>query len=648
MKCWLVIIFIGILINPVFAQVETYRDADRLLKKLAATTTDTTRIILKCKLGEAYRANQPDTSLQLATEALSESGRIGFRRGQVTALLVFCVLAREKGDLPNALEYGLRALKICEQDGYPFEEIYTLIRIANVYFAVRDLSKAVVYINKSNERLKTHYDQFQWSVTQHFLADAYEQMGKLDSAEMIVKVLEEKHPSEPIWIVLNNRLRGNIALKRKDLPLAIAYYRKSNNAAMAETAYREAATASNAMAQAFKRLNQPDSAIFYAKQGLKFGEMLAYRNRILAASNLLAELYSERDPAEAIKYYQIASAAKDSLYGVQKFQQLQSATMKEQERQTELEAARLAYRNRLRQWALLGGAAVFVIIAAILFRNNRQKQQANKMLERTLADLRNTQAQLIQSEKMASLGELTAGIAHEIQNPLNFVNNFTEVNNELIDELRGQRENLKKEELEEILNDIYKNNEKISHHGKRADAIVKGMLQHSRSSTGQKEPTDLNTLTAEYLRLAYHGLRAKDKTFNATIETEFDAGIGKVNVVPQDIGRVILNLVNNAFYAVNEKHKAAGNGYQPTVKLETRKVGGKIELRVIDNGNGIPKQTLDKIFQPFFTTKPTGEGTGLGLSLSYDIITKGHGGEITVRTNENEGTSFIITIPTNK
>jgi len=266
-------------------------------------------------------------------------------------------------------------------------------------------------------------------------------------------------------------------------------------------------------------------------------------------------------------------------------------------------------------------------------------------LEKTLSELKSAQDQLIQSEKMASLGELTAGIAHEIQNPLNFVNNFSEVNNELIEEVKSQKSKLKTEELDRLLSDIFSNNEKISHHGKRADAIVKGMLQHSRTSSGQKELTDINALTDEYLRLAYHGLRAKDKSFNAKFETGFDNSIGKVNIVPQEIGRVILNLINNAFYAVSEKQKQVTTPFQPTVTISTKKLNGKIELSVRDNGNGIPQKILEKIFQPFFTTKPTGVGTGLGLSLSYDIITKGHGGELRVENKEGEGATFIITIP---
>ena len=306
-------------------------------------------------------------------------------------------------------------------------------------------------------------------------------------------------------------------------------------------------------------------------------------------------------------------------------------------------------------------AALEVQVAERTAALTAQKEE----LQQTVNELKSTQAQLIQSEKMASLGELTAGIAHEIQNPLNFVNNFSEVNTELIAEMKDALDKGDLEEAKAITADINANEQKINHHGKRADAIVKGMLQHSRSSSGQKEPTDINALADEYLRLAYHGLRAKDKMFNATMKTEFDESIKEVKVIPQDMGRVILNLITNAFYAVAERKKmlaaskegtaadaSVPNEYIPTVTVSTKKMGNKILICVKDNGNGIPAQVLDKIFQPFFTTKPTGEGTGLGLSMSYDIVTKSHGGELKVETKENKGlpgeesgTVFTIQIP---
>lgn len=268
--------------------------------------------------------------------------------------------------------------------------------------------------------------------------------------------------------------------------------------------------------------------------------------------------------------------------------------------------------------------------------------QKEELLQ-TITELKSTQSLLIQSEKMASLGELTAGIAHEIQNPLNFVTNFSELNKELLEELKVELAKGDLDEIWQIVSDIEGNEEKILHHGKRADAIVKGMLQHSRSSSGVKEATNINELADEYLRLSYHGLRAKDKSFNSSMETDFDEAVGIVDVVSQEIGRVILNLVNNAFYAVSEKKRQLGelsdsalvSGYKPTVWLSTKRTKSGVEIRVKDNGTGMPDSVKDKIFQPFFTTKPTGLGTGLGLSLSYDII-KSHGGELTVSSQQGE------------
>ncbi|GAB3924811.1 ATP-binding protein [Larkinella terrae] len=318
-----------------------------------------------------------------------------------------------------------------------------------------------------------------------------------------------------------------------------------------------------------------------------------------------------------------------------------------QKQQKALEKERLKRLQEEEQSRIIAGQNVMLeqLVAERTAELTRQKEE----LEQTLTELKTTQDQLIQREKMASLGELTAGIAHEIQNPLNFVNNFSEVSVELIEELKEERKREDRDlELEdEILGDIAQNLQKITHHGKRADSIVKGMLQHSRASTPQQEPTDLNNLADEYLRLAYHGLRANDKSFNATLVMDFDDKLGLVSVVPQDMGRVLLNLFTNAFYATEEKRKTGLEGYQPRVQVSTKRTEDHhIEIRVRDNGCGIPQSVLNKIYQPFFTTKPTGQGTGLGLSLSYDIVTKGHQGELTVDTEEGKFTEFIIRLPT--
>jgi signal transduction histidine kinase len=361
----------------------------------------------------------------------------------------------------------------------------------------------------------------------------------------------------------------------------------------------------------------------------------------------------------AYKYLLITSQIKDSLYKVRiaNLSAFQNVSFEETLR---LESEQMQTDAKIRINSLLAGLMVVSVIGIILLRNNNQRKKSNllltsqkneieqqkKQVEESMERLQSTQSQLVQAEKMASLGELTAGIAHEIQNPLNFVNNFAEVNTELIDELKKEIEPAGIISANELIEDIKANSEKIAHHGNRADAIVKSMLQHSRKTSAQKELTDINALCDEYLRLAYHGLRAKEKSFNAQFETDFDLSLPKVNVVSQDIGRVILNLINNAFYAVNERYKKEGKeGYVPQVKVSTRQVGEQIEITVTDNGGGIPPNIREKIFQPFFTTKPTGEGTGLGLSMSYDIITKGHGGVLQVNVEKNERSIFFILIP---
>jgi two-component system NtrC family sensor kinase len=286
-----------------------------------------------------------------------------------------------------------------------------------------------------------------------------------------------------------------------------------------------------------------------------------------------------------------------------------------------------------------------VILDKLVAERTAELTKQKDELQEAVKLLQTTQQQLIQSEKLASLGELTAGIAHEIQNPLNFVNNFSEVSMELIDEMGEELAKGDTEEAMAIANDIKQNLEKIRHHGKRADGIVKGMLQHSRASSDVQEPTNVNNLADEYLRLAYHGLRAKDKSFNAELVTHFDDTLPLIKIVPQDVGRVLLNMFNNAFYAVQQKQKKGIAGYKPTVEVSTIKTGQFLEIKVKDNGIGIPEEIKDKILQPFFTTKPTGEGTGLGLSLSYDIIVKAHGGQIDIDSVEGEFTAFIIKLP---
>ena len=369
------------------------------------------------------------------------------------------------------------------------------------------------------------------------------------------------------------------------------------------------------------------------------------------------QLLGQQD--STLKYLNLAFTSSDSISRARilNLTQYQNLTFNEQRRLQDLEQEKILTQNKIRVYALIIGLGVFLLIAIILYRNSRQKQKANTILQETLSNLRSTQTQLIHAEKMASLGELTAGIAHEIQNPLNFVNNFSDVSVDLIEEMNEELKAGNAEDAKAIGEDLKQNLEKISHHGKRASGIVKGMLEHSRAGDGEKELTDLNDMADEYLRLAYHGLRAKDKSFNASYKTDLDENLPRIKVVPQDISRVLLNLINNAFYACADRSRStvsikstdmSNKTYVPTVIVSTTKLENKIQISIKDNGSGIPQDHLDKIFLPFFTTKPTGQGTGLGLSMSYDIITKGYNGELLVTTKNGEGSEFIIVLPINQ
>ncbi|MBF9141437.1 hypothetical protein I2I01_07310 [Hymenobacter sp. BT439] len=336
----------------------------------------------------------------------------------------------------------------------------------------------------------------------------------------------------------------------------------------------------------------------------------------------------------------------DTLFGQEKVMRLQALNYREQQRMQEAAAAQAALKARYRTYALVAGVVALLALALLLGRHARQQQRAREALEQSLAELKTAQDQLVQREKMAFLGELTAGIAHELQNPLNFMKNFAEVSSGLVDDIKGEGPARSTGLEQEILSGLKQNLQQISQHGQRATSIIKGMLEHSRAGTSQRMPTDLNALVDDSLRLAYQGLRTKDKDFSAELSTHFDAALPAVTVVAQDLGRVLINLFTNAFHAVQQRQRqGADSDYQPQVSVSTKRVGNDVEIRVRDNGVGIPDGIRAKIFQPFFTTKAVGEGTGLGLSLSHDIVTTGHGGTLTVESQEGQGTEFVVRLP---
>ena len=657
---------------------------DSLILKLNFTQNDTLRLITLKTIARDYSELNHDSAYHYAEKSLLLARQLNFKLEEVGALRELGHALLNLGNYPRSLQTFLTALAILndpesekrvlagkfpgddEQDyriGSPHAQRLNQIALTHQGFGM-------LYTNFNNHEkawhhhllARQHAEQSGNVVAQSLvnltMTRVYLNLKKNDSALLSIRrayeQLKQSGYKKYLGSVLLNMGRSYAALGNRTQ--ANDYYRKSLVASKEQGYLRGAVASGLLLADYYTDSGKEDSAFLFIMNSLSESRMLNAPDLLLRSYTALTRHYQTAgDSDSAVKYQALIIKINDSLFNAKQALQFQNIDFEEQQRQQEVEAAQEALRTRWRMYAMLAGLSIILFVAIMLWRNSRQREKANQLLskqkaelESTLSTLRATQSQLIQSEKMASLGELTAGIAHEIQNPLNFVNNFSDVNKDLLIEMNDEINKGNLNEVRSIAKDVVDNEEKINHHGKRADAIVKGMLQHSRTSSGQKEPTDINALADEYLRLAYHGLRAKDKSFNATMNTDFDKSIGKVNVISQDIGRVILNLINNAFYAVDEKKKQNPN-YEPIVTVSTKAIkpplgGLGVEIKVSDNGNGIPQKVLDKIFHPFFTTKPTGQGTGLGLSLSYDVV-KAHGGEIKVETKEGEGSKFIIQLP---
>jgi len=653
--------------------------ADSLKQLIYAGEDDTLKARRLYLVSSNYIYRQPDSGWIYAKNALELSQKLNYPSGEAVSYANMGQCLSQLGNYPQALSVSFKALNLFRSLNNPGGVILTTESIGTHYRDQGDYQQALKYLLKAQSLTKALPDSATIDLLDFFSELKIDGLS-FQNSEIAFCYLNTNPDSALFYarksstfiVGLNYApwiypliVIGN-AFEAKNQPDSALYYYRLGLPLLSQVAPNDASDICIGISNVFKTRGLSDSCIFYGKKGLELCQSISYQIGIYKVSEILATVYETVDLAQSIKYFKLNKTSYDSLFSQQKTRDAQSFAFNEQlhqqELQQKLEQADLVYRNRLNIYFLVAGLVILIIVAGGLWRRNVFKQKSFALLQKqkqeidiqkskvetTLEELKSTQSQLIQSEKMASLGELTAGIAHEIQNPLNFVNNFSEVNKELLEELKAERlkQNAERDEgtENEIINDVIENEEKINHHGKRADAIVKGMLQHSRTSTGKKEPTDINALADEYLRLSYHGLRAKDKEFNATMQTDFAESIGKINIIPQDIGRVLLNLYNNAFYAINEKSKQHIEGYEPTVSVNTKKVGDKILISVKDNGNGIPQKVVDKIFQPFFTTKPTGEGTGLGLSLSYDII-KAHGGEIKVETKEGEGSEFMVFLP---
>ena len=569
----------------------------------------------------------------------------------------------DKGDYKNAYLFGTRALDAAKNTGdtalqvlanIQMEELFLQVGLPQTaidYFHITKALKPLTAAVNSKPTIPYHMIWCLWVA-----GAAYLKMNQLDSALYISRFIPEDTTdgdSERFYGQLYTFLHQD----EKALRVYVNGFEKTKENG------HDIGTAGNAVELGEVYLKRKDlgNALYYTRYGFSLAEKIHARLELRNAAATLSDIYvAQGDYKQTWHFNQLSKALTDSLASNEDRRKLSVTLL-----QTELENQRqqrllLSRENEIKQQQLntgriltnilVGGAIALALIAIIIFRNYRQKKKANNLLEiqkkeiqSTLSELKSTQAQLIQSEKMASLGELTAGIAHEIQNPLNFVNNFSDINKDLLEEIREEISKGNKEEAHAMVDTLAENERKINHHGKRAEGIVKGMLQHSRAGSGAKEPTDINRMADEYLRLAYHGFRAREKNTDIDIVSDLDPSVGPVSVVPQDIGRVLLNLFSNAFYAVQEKLKTAHGGYRPAVKVVTKNLGKQVEISVVDNGNGIPAKIIDKIFQPFFTTRPTGQGTGLGLSLSYDVI-RAHGGEIKVTSEEGSGSEFQIVL----
>ncbi len=634
---------------------------DSLLRLLKTSIPDSSRSLILDRLGLSLMTSKPLIALQYAQQGLEVAQKTKFPKGVSRNMNRIGAIMRVTGNYPMSLKMHLDALKIAEE----INDLDGLVRIYNqlglFYSSQKDHKKAIeTYFVGVGLAKQIRDKNLEMTLFSNIGAD-YAFLNNLDSARIYTQTAYElgvKQKSKNINVLLANL--ANVNARAKNYAIGLDYHRQSIPYSILIDDYTTIGNTYFEMAEIFKKTGKLDSCLIYAEKSLKVSKETNNIQSIYGASSLLADLYLKSEIKKSYTFYKQATAAKDSMFNQQKAKQIENVSFLENLRKQELIDSEKAFKNR--QWSiiLLSIIGVVLLISVILFRNNRIQNKANRLLskqkieielqrskaENALNELESTQMQLVQKEKLASLGEITAGIAHEIQNPLNFVNNFSELSIELADELKEEFDKIdipaeRKEYLEELLYDLTQNQKRIHGHGKRASSIVSNMLEHSRSSDGEVQLTDMNKLAEEYLNLSYHGMRAKNKSFNADYQLIVDDSLPEIKVNQQDVGRVLLNLFNNAFYAASQSEN-------PTIKVVTKQEKEYLIIEVNDNGKGIPNDILPKIFQPFFTTKPTGEGTGLGLSLSYDIITKGNNGKIEVLSEEGKGATFVIKLPLNK
>ncbi len=603
-----------------------------------------------------------DSSIYFYKKSIRIYERIGNRKRLAQSYSNIAIGYQQQSNFPEALLYFQKAIELYNKDKNETEIAYAYLNMAGTYSNLGDFSRSESTFLKTIEIAKKNLLKNVELYSYSDLSSLYiNQQNWQKGYNFAIKAVELGNLMGDHGIQAASLSKASISLANlKEFDKALYLSKKAIFLADSSEQPFIINQAYSSMGFALMMQKNFKAAIPYYEKGLKsLNDADLYISEIAKIFKELSKCYEKTgDYTKALDMYKKSAVIKDSVRSKDNIQKATELTMnfefnKMQESEKAIQQAKddVTY---ARQVGLIVGLflSFIIILGAFIGYYNKRKantllQQQKEEIENTLVKLKNTQAQLIHAEKLASLGEMTAGIAHEIKNPLNFVNNFSEVSTELIDDLKIELMNNNIKGVTQILTDLKQNLEKINQHGKRADSIVKGMLLHSRGTSGEKTLTDINDLLEQYVTLAYHGLRAKDKDFNITIEKNYDYTIDKINVVPQDISRVFLNIINNACYAVNDKKKLSSDGFNPVLKVSTKNLKDKVEIRIEDNGNGISQDILDKVFQPFFTTKPTGEGTGLGLSLSYDIVTKVHSGQLKIETKEREGSEFIITLPKN-
>ena len=622
---------------------------DSLRQLLARPQPDTSRVLLLCQLSDQLWTQRTDSAAGYARKALALARRVGYRHGEGEALNRLGAALRES-NLARALELFQESLRLAQATHDQRLTAQNLRSIGIIYVYLRDRRQGLSYYFQALRIGERLHDERRVVIELSNIGLAYDLFGQLDSARLFQErayaLARRLHtPTNYILYGLGNvvRKQGHVAQARDFYHRSIAESKKVHHVRSLNFAYVGLATL-------FQQMGRLDSSIYYARLGCQAGRTNGFLRGVLNASTLLTQDFKAQGlPDSALKYQSLLLVMKDTLFGQEKVMRLQNVNYREQQRTQEAAASQAALKARYRTFGLVAGLVGLLALALLLGRHARHQEQARKALEQSLAELKTAQDQLVQREKMAFLGELTAGIAHELQNPLNFVKNFAEVSTGLVDAMAGERPGpARNVGLEsEILAGLKQNLQEISQHGQRATSIIKGMLEHAGTGTGQRQPTKLHVLIEDSLRLAYQGLRTKDNSFSAILNTDFDPALGIVSVVPLDLGRVLINLFTNAFHAVQQRQRQAPAemAYQPEVAVRTRAVPGGCEICVRDNGTGMPEAVRAKIFQPFFTTKAVGEGTGLGLSLSYDIVTTGHGGTLTVESREGQGTEFVVMLP---